>query len=65
MNIEKSELAKIQIEKAIDLFLVESDYVCSLTLAGAAEEMLGNILYKSNKDNVLAELLECDLCQAS
>ncbi len=57
MNVEKSDLAKIQIEKAIDLFLVESDYVCSLTLAGAAEEMLGNILHKSNKDNVLAELL--------
>jgi len=57
MKLPKSELAKIQIEKAIDLFILEKDYVCSLTLAGAAEEMLGNILHKNGNENILAELL--------
>jgi hypothetical protein len=57
MKLSKSELARIEIEKAIDLFILEKDYVCSLTLAGAAEEMLGNILNKNGNENILAELL--------
>lgn len=54
--MKKSELAKIQIEKAIDLFCIEKDYASAITLAGAAEEMLGNILRSKNKDGILAEL---------
>lgn len=57
MNLTKLELAEIQINKAIDLFVNEADYVCALTLAGAAEEMLGNILHQNGEDNILAELL--------
>jgi len=57
MKLTKLKLAEIQIEKAIDLFVNEEDYVCSLTLAGAAEEMLGNILHKNGEENILAELL--------
>ena len=57
MKLSKLDLARIQIEKAIDLFVTESEYVCALTLAGAAEEMLGNILYKRGELHILAELL--------
>jgi len=57
MKLSKLDLAKIQIEKAIDLFVGESDFVCALTLAGAAEEMLGNILQKRGELHILAELL--------
>lgn len=53
--MKKSDLAKIQIEKAIDLFY-EKNYPCSITLAGAAEEMLGNILRKNGGTNILEEL---------
>lgn len=56
MILTKIELARLQIEKAISLFIDEKDYVCSLTLAGAAEEMLGNMLRTQGKDNVLADL---------
>jgi hypothetical protein len=38
------EIAKQQLERAINLFLDEQDFVSSLTLAGAAEEILGKIL---------------------
>lgn len=54
--MKKSELAKLQIEKAIDLFY-ENNFPCSITLAGAAEEMLGNILRKNGEENILGELL--------
>ena len=57
MHISKSDLAKIQIERAIDLFINERDFVCTITLAGAAEEMLGNILHLTGEESILAELL--------
>ena len=54
--MKKSELARVQIEKAIDLYLEEGDYASSITLAGAAEEMLGNILRATGKEHILAKL---------
>ena len=54
--MKKSELARLQIEKAIDLYLEEGDYASSITLAGAAEEMLGNILRETGKEHILAKL---------
>ncbi|NMP32550.1 hypothetical protein HII17_13370 [Thalassotalea sp. M1531] len=56
MYFSKTELAIIQIERAIDLFIDERDFVSTLTLAGAAEEMLGNILHANGMENILAEL---------
>lgn len=47
MNIEYSEIALIQLEKAIDLHLNAKkfgDHICAITLAGAAEEILGKSL---------------------
>ena len=39
MEYSKSKLALIQLEKAIELFFENKDYVCSITLAGASEDI--------------------------
>ena len=39
LTLRKSEIALIQLRKAIQLYNRE-EYVCSLTLAGAANELL-------------------------
>jgi hypothetical protein len=49
MQIEYSEIALIQLDKAIDLHLNATnigDHICATTLAGAAEEILGKLLPK-------------------
>ncbi len=43
-TLSNLEIAKRQLERAISLFFDEQDFVSSLTLAGAAEEILGKIL---------------------
>ena len=43
-NYSKRRLAEIQIFRAIKLLEEENDPVSALTLAGAAEEILGNLL---------------------
>lgn len=42
IKMEKSKLALIQLRRAIQLFNV-GDYICALTLAGAANEILGEL----------------------
>lgn len=44
-TIEKKDIALKQLRRAIQLYR-ENDYVCSVTLAGAAEEILGKITTK-------------------
>jgi len=39
MEYSKSKLALIQLERAIELFFEDKDYVCSITLAGASEDI--------------------------
>lgn len=41
--ISKLEAAKIQLDSAIQHFFAD-EHVCSITLAGAAEDILGNLL---------------------
>jgi hypothetical protein len=48
-NWSRIELARHQIEVAIQLFLEQHDYVSSTTLAGAAEEILGVALRNAGK----------------
>lgn len=43
--MEKRDVALAQIRRAIQLFR-QADYICALTLAGAAEEVLGRIAQK-------------------
>ena len=58
MDISKRQIAKIQIERAIDCFLEYHDDVSAITLAGAAEELLGNIVKKNGGLNALAYVFE-------
>ncbi|PSW08903.1 hypothetical protein C9I98_26215 [Photobacterium sanctipauli] len=52
----KSQLALIQLEKAIALFFEEQDYVCCITLAGASEEITRKILERDSKKPVAEKL---------
>ena len=49
----KFELAEIQLERAISLFINEKDYVSAIALAGAAEEIFGNLLKKMSQQRIL------------
>ena len=40
----KIDIARQQIERAIDLYLSEQDYISAITLSGAADEILGKII---------------------
>lgn len=52
------KIAFQQLEEALRLFLERQDCVCSATLAGAAEEILGK---KLNKDQRSLEMLKISL----
>lgn len=43
-----------QLDVALELFLEERSYVAALTLAGAAEEILGKALDFQNRTNALS-----------
>ncbi|MCK2151315.1 hypothetical protein MYE70_19790 [Marinobacter alexandrii] len=43
-NLSKLDIALAQVERAIVLALDESDFISAVTLAGAAEEILGSLL---------------------
>lgn len=50
MEITQEEVAEVQLDRAIKLFLDEQDYYSSGTLAGAAEEIFGCLLRKRGKE---------------
>jgi hypothetical protein len=52
-TLSNLEIAHRQIERAVVLFLDDKDYVSALTLAGAAEEILGKLLNKEGKEHWL------------
>lgn len=56
MIINKIEIARLQLDTAINLFLEDTDFISSLTLAGASEEILGKILEREGKDSLLKKL---------
>lgn len=56
MKLSKILVAKTQIDTAIELFLSDKDFVSALTLAGAAEEILGSILKRGNSNYILHDL---------
>jgi hypothetical protein len=43
IKLPKSEIGRVQLERAINLFL-DGDYLCAITLAGAAEAIYAGIL---------------------
>lgn len=58
LKLNKTDIAKRQIETAIDLFLTDRDFVSALGLAGAAEEILGVLLKRAGKNNMLQNLYD-------
>lgn len=52
-TLSNLQIAHRQIERAIVVFLDDKDYVSALTLAGAAEEILGKLLNKEGKEHWL------------
>lgn len=57
LTLTKLEVAEYQLERALRLFLDESDYVCAITLAGASEEILGKLLEKEGKEHALENII--------
>jgi len=49
---EKKDIALVQLRTSVQLFN-KSDFICSATLAGAAEEILGKIAKKRSGTNAL------------
>lgn len=59
MNIQKyakEEIALNQIETALELFFKEGDLFSVITLAGAAEEIIGQLLQQRSENQGLLEL---------
>ena len=56
MQLHKTEIAKREIETAIDMFLSDSDFISVLTLAGAAEDILGALLRRGGQRPMLEQL---------
>ena len=60
MKLHKTEVARRQIDTAIDLFSIGKDHLSVVTLAGAAEEIVGELLRRAGRKNMLNHLLELD-----
>lgn len=55
-TLTKLEVAVHQLDVALRLFL-EGDYLSSLTLAGAAEEILGKLCERAGKPNAVEQII--------
>ncbi|WP_227818042.1 hypothetical protein [Nitrogeniibacter aestuarii] len=56
----KQELAEHQLDRAIRLLLDENDAISAITLAGAAEEILGKLVQRAGGTHALADFInEC------
>ena len=60
MKLHKKEIARRQIDAAIDLFLEGKNYLAAVTLAGAGEEIIGNLLKRAQRKNMVGHLLDLD-----
>ena len=60
MKLHKIEIARRQIDTAINLFLEKQDYLSVVTLAGAGEEIIGKLLTRSSKKNMVDSLKQLD-----
>ncbi len=56
MKLHKTEIARHQIDTAIDLFLEDKDFISALTLAGAGEELTGKLIERAGGQNMLQKL---------
>ncbi len=56
MKLHKTEIARHQIDTAIDLFLEDKDFISALTLSGAGEEVTGKLIERAGGKNMLQKL---------
>jgi hypothetical protein len=59
MLLHKAEIARRQIETACELFFSGADFLAVVTLAGAAEEILGTLIRRRDEKAMIDHL--CDL----
>ena len=62
MKLHKKEIAKRQIETALDLFFLQGDIFSIITLAGAGEGILGNLLQRAGEPCMMDYLIDYDKC---
>ncbi|PWF67217.1 hypothetical protein CBX98_24470 [Vibrio sp. T9] len=55
--MNKQAIALHRLDKAIQLYFDEQDYICALTLSGASEEILGKIVSNTGSANACEELV--------
>jgi hypothetical protein len=60
MVLSKLVIAQRQLEVAARLYLEGADYLAVVTLAGAAEEILGNLLRRSGQEAMIDRIVEMD-----
>ncbi|MDO8989749.1 MAG: hypothetical protein Q7U91_08950 [Sideroxyarcus sp.] len=60
MKLHKKEIARRQIEIAAELFFDERDFLAVVTLAGAAEEILGSLLRREGEPAMIDHLVNLD-----
>lgn len=56
VTVDEKSAALHQLERAVKLFLDEDDFVCAITLAGAAEEVLGSLVKRVWETNAYSVL---------
>jgi hypothetical protein len=60
MKLHKLEIARRQLDVAADLYFSEGDYLAVITLAGAAEEILGSMLRRTDSVAMIDHLVFLD-----
>ncbi|MGC8101887.1 hypothetical protein [Metapseudomonas otitidis] len=53
MKVNKMEIAHQQLELALELFMSKTNYICAITLAGAAEEIFADLVKHRGGENHL------------
>jgi hypothetical protein len=60
MVLSKLDIAQRQLEVASQLYVESADYLAVVTLAGAAEEILGNLLRRAGQEAMIDRIVEID-----
>ncbi|WP_427501523.1 hypothetical protein ACQE3E_08765 [Methylomonas sp. MED-D] len=58
INISKVDIASAQLDRAIQLYVDKTDLISAVTLAGAAEEILGKLVRDTGMKNAFDEVLD-------
>ena len=58
MKFTKKEIAKRQIDTALKLFFEKKDILSIITLAGAGEEIIGQLLRRAGKANSIDDIID-------